>query len=150
MPDGCDEPNNQKASEASRLEREDCNKKGAAMSKRAGWADEYRVKRMLSKRFGQHNVLKIAGSQNVPDYLCLDMAKGRVFGFEVKGTKGKKYYPTNHHDKPQFHLLAEWSEKTKVPVFYIIVTRVKVGKGIKVHEEEVTLKEYGLRYCGVV
>jgi hypothetical protein len=112
------------------------------MATRRGYDDEYRVKQILTGRFGDHNVLKIAISQQGPDYLCLNIAEGMVFGFEVKGRKEKKFSLRKEHDIPQFHMIKEWSQKTGVPVKYFLLTRVNG----KVLDEEISLQEFEARY----
>jgi len=106
------------------------------MSHRRGYDQEYKAKQLLIKKYGKGFVVKVAVSQQAPDYLCFtENDLYNIYAYEVKSTHKKKYTP-NNHDKEQFKVFKEWSNSNGIPVFYWIT----LNKGAPF--QELTLEQY--------
>jgi len=111
---------------------------------RRGYSAEYEAKKGLIKNHGKENVIKVAISQDGPDFLIFK-PKGRsynIYGFEVKQTHQKKYYCAGR-DKEQFRRLKAWHNANSIPIFYLIAI---TKHGVKTKWERLTLEEFGERY----
>ena len=85
---------------------------------RKGYRAEWEVKKILFKKYSPDSVFKVAIGGTL-DFLVLGKGGKIEKIVEVKKTKKKKWYPTEH-DFVQYKRLKEIYEKFKIPIEYWI------------------------------